>query len=59
MENIQANLEMLDKKIEAIENPTDLILLREMFSTGFSMSPVWMDRDTKVEGLFHDSDETT
>ena len=39
-EDIQANLEMLDKKFEAIENPTDLILLPEMFSTGFSMSPV-------------------
>ncbi len=38
-EDIQANLEMLDKKIEAIENPTDLILLPEMFSTGFSMNP--------------------
>ncbi len=39
-EDIQANLEMLDKKFEAIENPTDLILLPEMFSTGFSMRPV-------------------
>jgi omega-amidase len=39
-ENIQANLEMLDKKIDAIVNQTDLILLPEMFSTGFSMSPV-------------------
>ena len=38
-ENVQANLEMLDNKIEAIENPTDLILLPEMFSTGFSMNP--------------------
>ena len=38
-EDIQANLEMLDKKIEAIENPSDLILLPEMFSTGFSMTP--------------------
>jgi omega-amidase len=38
-EDIQANLEMLDKKVEAIENPTDLILLPEMFTTGFSMSP--------------------
>ena len=38
-QNIQANLEMLDKKIEAIEIPTDLILLPEMFTTGFSMNP--------------------
>ena len=39
-ENVQANLEMLDQQFEAIENPTDLILLPEMFSTGFSMNPV-------------------
>ena len=39
-EDIQANLDMLDEKIEAIQNPTDLILLPEMFSTGFSMNPV-------------------
>jgi omega-amidase len=38
-EDIQANLEMLDEKVEAIENPTDLILLPEMFTTGFSMQP--------------------
>jgi predicted amidohydrolase len=38
-ENVQANLEMLDNKIKAIENPTDLIVLPEMFSTGFSMNP--------------------
>lgn len=38
-ESIKANLEMLDKKIDGIVNPTDLILLPEMFSTGFSMSP--------------------
>ena len=38
-EDIPANLEMLDEKIEAINNPTDLILLPEMFSTEFSMSP--------------------
>ncbi len=38
-EDIPANLKMLDEKIEAINNPTDLILLPEMFSTGFSMNP--------------------
>jgi len=39
-EDIPANLEMLDEKIDAIKNPTDLILLPEMFSTGFSMNPI-------------------
>jgi len=38
-EDIPANLALLDQKIDAIENPTDLILLPEMFSTGFSMRP--------------------
>ena len=38
-EDVQANLDMLDQKIEAIQTPTDLILLPEMFSTGFSMNP--------------------
>jgi predicted amidohydrolase len=38
-ENISANLEMFSKKIDAITETTDLIILPEMFSTGFSMSP--------------------
>ncbi len=37
-ENIDANLSMFDEKISSVEN-TDLILLPEMFSTGFSMKP--------------------
>lgn len=37
-EDIDANLEMLDKKISAIKKETDLIILPEMFSTGFSMN---------------------
>jgi len=36
-ENIQANLDHFDAKIEAIEQETDLIILPEMLSTGFSM----------------------
>ena len=62
--DISANLKMLDEKIEAINNPTDLILLPEMFSTGFSMnagnlaetmqgeSPTWMRAASKK----HDTD---
>jgi predicted amidohydrolase len=37
-ENIEANLEMFDARIDAIAEPCDLIVLPEMFSTGFSMS---------------------
>ncbi|MBL0308931.1 MAG: amidohydrolase [Bacteroidetes bacterium] len=37
-QDVAANLQMLSEKISAIKNPTDLILLPEMFSTGFSMN---------------------
>lgn len=37
-EEIDANLAMLAEKIKAIDTPTDLIVLPEMFSTGFSLS---------------------
>lgn len=38
-EDIPANLAMFDKKIAAIREETDLIILPEMFNTGFSMKP--------------------
>ena len=38
-ENPKANLKMFDEKIDSIPNDTDLIVLPEMFSTGFSMNP--------------------
>ncbi len=37
-ESIPANLAMFDEKISAIKESTDLILLPEMFSTGFTMN---------------------
>lgn len=37
-EDIDANLSNLNQKIAALETPTDLIILPEMFSTGFSMA---------------------
>src|SRR5689334_7114184 len=37
-EDIAGNLAMLGKKIDAINEPTDLILLPETFSTGFTMN---------------------
>ncbi|WP_109695138.1 amidohydrolase [Chitinophaga deserti] len=38
-EDIAANLAMFDQKIDAIKERTEVILLPEMFSTGFSMQP--------------------
>lgn len=35
----KANLEMLQKKIEGIQEKTEVVILPEMFSTGFSMQP--------------------
>jgi len=37
-ENTDANIKMFDKKINSISEHTDLILLPEMFSTGFTMN---------------------
>lgn len=36
-ENVAANLANFERKIASIKQPTDLILLPEMFTTGFSM----------------------
>ncbi len=38
-ENKAGNLKMFSQKMEAINESTDLIILPEMFSTGFSMQP--------------------
>src|SRR5215217_333247 len=38
-EDKAANLKMLDEKIAAITVPTHVVVLPEMFSTGFSMKP--------------------
>ena len=39
-ENKTANLKMFEEKIKNIEGKTELVILPEMFSTGFSMNPV-------------------
>src|SRR5690348_8517236 len=39
-EDKSANLDMFEKKIAGIKEKTELILLPEMFNTGFSMRPV-------------------
>lgn len=38
-ENCEANLQMFDKKIRNISGKTELVILPEMFTTGFSMNP--------------------
>jgi omega-amidase len=38
-EDKKANLEMLEEKIFSISQPTEIVVLPEMFSTGFSMQP--------------------
>jgi len=38
-ENTQGNLNYFDKKIESISSDIDIVILPEMFSTGFSMNP--------------------
>jgi predicted amidohydrolase len=38
-ENKQANLDMLTQKIESVKEKTEIVILPEMFSTGFSMQP--------------------
>ncbi|RXK83888.1 amidohydrolase [Filimonas effusa] len=38
-ENKQANLAMLEEKITGIKERTEIVILPEMFSTGFSMQP--------------------
>ena len=37
-EDINANITLFDKKISAIKEKTDLVILSEMFTTGFSMN---------------------
>jgi len=38
-EDIPANLSMLEQKIKSIQERTEVVILPEMFSTGFSMQP--------------------
>ena len=37
-ENIQANLNMFEEKIKSFKERTEVAILPEMFSTGFSMN---------------------
>ena len=44
-ENIESNLSLFDKKIDGIRDETDLIVLPEMFTTGFSMNAEKLAQD--------------
>jgi len=62
-ENKEMNLRMLEEKIKSIREKTELVLLPEMFNTGFSMHPAqlsetmegttvqWMRRITKERNI--------
>ena len=46
-ENKEENLKLLNEKLETLRNTTDIVVLPEMFSTGFSMnSRILADRST-------------
>ena len=44
-ENKEKNLEMFSGKISAIKEKTDVVILPEMFSTGFSMNAMDLAED--------------
>lgn len=48
-EDKQANLSMLENKINAISERTEIIILPEMFNTGFSMKPELFAEDMQGE----------
>ncbi len=62
-EDKKANLEMLEKKIKGIQEKTEIVILPEMFSTGFSLKPhmlaetmdgesvKWMERMAKEKNV--------
>ena len=44
-ENIESNISLFDEKIDGIRDETDLIVLPEMFTTGFSMNAEKLAQD--------------
>jgi omega-amidase len=50
-EDKKANLSMLSKKIESIQEKTEVIILPEMFSTGFTMKPQTLAEDMNGETI--------
>ena len=50
-ENVDANLSHFSNKINAIQNHTDIIVLPEMFTTGFTMKPEVFAEEHGGKGL--------
>ncbi len=50
-EDKKANLDMLSKKIESIKEKIEIIILPEMFNTGFSMKPEILAEDMNGETI--------
>lgn len=50
-ENPGANRKMFDQKIEGIPNEVDLIVLPEMFTTGFTMNPQSIPKEEKSKTI--------
>lgn len=50
-EDVQQNVEHFDKKINEITDPTDIIILPEMFTTGFTMNPSKLAEEHGGKGL--------
>lgn len=50
-EDVQQNLNHFDKKINEIAGPTDIIILPEMFTTGFTMNPSKLAEELGGKGL--------
>ena len=50
-EDHNQNRQMFEKKIFSIEEDTDIIILPEMFSTGFSMEPVQIAENAKGDSF--------
>lgn len=50
-EDIDANLDLFDARINEVRDPTDLIVLPEMFSTGFSMNAESLAEEMKGKAV--------
>lgn len=50
-ENLEMNIANFDSKINCIDKPTDIIVLPEMFTTGFTMNPELVAEEHGSKGL--------
>lgn len=50
-EDVKANLLLFDSKIKSISSKTDIIVLPEMFTTGFTMNPKTLAEEHEGKGL--------